>query len=472
MAETLLDPALISRLLGRVLAHGGTFAEVYAQKRRSVGLELDDGDIRSASASTSFGVGIRAIRGSAVAYAHSDDLSEEALLECADAVSRIGAAGPHEIAVARPLTHRPRPRHADPSSTNHDAPIETRLSLLHRAYARARHANASLDKILGGFGDTEEDILIANSDGLLIQDRRVLCRLSLQVILKDGAHRRVGSFGGGSRLGLDHYQTVLDPEKIADEAVRMAEAQVGARPAPVGEQVVVLGPASSGILLHEAVGHGLEADFIRKKSSLFAGRIGDRVASELCTVIDDGTIPNARGSLNVDDEGTPTARNVLIENGILKGFMNDRLNAELLSTAKSGNARRESFRDLPLPRMTNTFLAPGQDDPDEILRGVKSGIYCRAFGGGQVDIANGSFVFEVREGYMIEDGKLTSPVQGATLVGNGPDVMTRITRVGSDEAFDPGMYTCGKAGQSVPVTVGLPTVRLDGVTIGGTGDAA
>jgi len=470
MPESLLDPALISRLLGRVLAHGATFAEIYAQRRRSVGLELDDGDIRSASASTSFGVGIRAIRGAAVAYAHSDDLSEHALLECADAVSRLGAAGAAPATLARPLTPRARAHHADPASSTSGDSIDARHALLLRAASRARATARDLDKILGGFGDADEEILIANSDGLLVQDRRVLSRMSLQVVVKDGAQRRVGSFGGGSRRGLSHYDDVLDPERIADEAVRMAEAQRGARPAPVGEQVVVLGPASSGILLHEAVGHGLEADFIRKKSSLFAGRVGERVASELCTVIDDGTLPSARGSLNVDDEGTPTARNVLIDKGVLVGFMSDRLNADLMGASRTGNGRRESFRDLPMPRMTNTFLAPGDEDPDEIVRGVRSGLYCRAFGGGQVDIANGNFVFEVREGYLIEDGKLTAPVQGATLVGNGPDVMTKVTRVGRDDAFDPGMYTCGKAGQSVPVTVGLPTVRLDGVTVGGTGD--
>jgi len=470
METPLLDPALVSRLLGRALAHGGTFAEVYAQRRKSLGLELDDGEIRSSSSSSVFGVGIRVVKGAAVGYAHSDDLSEGALLACADAAARIGNAPDSSAVLAKPLTLRSRSAHADPVAPPSARDVEARLALLTRAEAAARHHRKDLEKVLGGYGDVDEEVLIANSDGLLLMDRRALCRLSLQVIVldKDGK-RRVGSYGGGSRAGVSHFDELLTPEAIAEEAVRMAEAQLGARPAPVGEQQVVLGPASSGILLHEAVGHGLEADFIRKKSSLFSGRLGEKVASELCTVIDDGTLPGARGSLNVDDEGAPTQRNVLIDKGILTGFMSDKLNAGLLGLPASGNARRQSFQHQPLPRMTNTFLAPGSDDPEEIVREVKSGLYCKAFGGGQVDIANGNFVFEVREGYLIEDGKLTAPVQGATLVGNGPDTLTKVIRVGSDAAFDPGMYTCGKAGQGVPVTVGLPTVRIDGITVGGTG---
>lgn len=475
MAEApLVDPGLLSRLIGRALARGGEFAEVYVQRKRGLGLELDDGEIRSSSSGFVHGVGIRVIKGAQVAYAHSDDLTEEALLSCAEAASRIGSAADGEgIAVAKPLQKRARPKHADPKSPPSEVEVKQRLALLERAYAAARAERDDLEKVAGGWADTDEEVLIANSDGLLIQDRRALCRLGLRVVVvdKDG-RRRVGSQGAGSRAGLSYYDEVMSPEEIAKEAVRMATAQLGARPAPTGEQVVVLGPGSSGVLLHEAVGHGLEADFIRKKTSLFAGRVGQKVGSELVTVVDDGTLADRRGSLNIDDEGTPTQRNVLIENGVLKSYMSDRLNAQLMDMAPSGNGRRQSFRSPPLPRMTNTFLAAGDDDPEDILKGVKRGLYCRAFGGGQVDISNGNFTFEVQEGYLIEDGKLTAPVTGATLVGSGPDVLAKVKRVGADGKIDPGTYTCGKAGQSVPVTVGMPTIRIDGITVGGTGDAA
>lgn len=468
MTDALLDTTLISRLLGRALQGGAEFAEVYVQRKKALGIELDDSVIKSAQTSTSHGVGIRVISGSQVAYAHSDDLSEAALLECADAASKIGH-GPKNVHVAKPLSAADTSSYWRPENDPEAELIEDKLACLRRADETARDKAKSVFRILGGYADTFEDILIANTEGLYVEDTRTLSRLSLQVIVKDKDGRpRVGSYGGGSRRGFAHYGTLLVPEDIAAEAVRMAEAQLGAKPAEPGEQVVVLGPASSGILLHEAVGHGLEADFIRKKSSIFTGRLGEKVASEHCTIIDDGTIAESRGSLNVDDEGTPTARNVLIEKGILKGYLSDRMNADLMGLQRSGNGRRQSFRHKPLPRMTNTFMENGDVPPEDILRGVKKGLYCKAFGGGQVDIANGNFVFEVREGYNIEDGKLTSPVQGATLVGNGPETLGKVGAVGTDADFDPGMYTCGKAGQSVPVTVGLPTVRIDGVTVGGT----
>lgn len=471
MTTDLLDTTLVSRLLGRALGHGGEFAEVYVQKRKTLGLELDDGIIRSTSSAAVHGVGIRVIRGAATGYAHSDDLSEEALLLCAESAAQI-AQHSQSGEMVKPLQQTQRPTHSDPKQPPSETSIDGRLDFLMRAHREASRVSTNLEKILGGYADTDEEILIANSEGLLIHDRRALCRLSLQVILKDkeeDGRPKVGYYGGGSRVGTQHFESILTPETIAAEAVRMASAQMGARAAPVGEQTVVLGPASSGILLHEAIGHGLEADFIRKKSSLFTDRVGDSVASELCTVIDTGTLEGRRGSLNVDDEGTPTQENVLIEKGILRAYMSDKHNAKLMGAVSSGNGRRQSFRHIPLPRMTNTYLAPGEHDPEEIVKEVKSGLYCRAFGGGQVDIANGNFVFEVREGYLIEDGRITAPVQGATLVGNGPDALAKVSRVGSDLDFDPGVYTCGKAGQSVPVTVGLPTVRLDGITVGGTG---
>ncbi len=478
----LLDPGLLSRLIGRALSRGGDFAEVYVQRRKSVGFALDDGVLRDASAGRDFGVGVRVVRGAAVTYAWSDDTSDAALLACADAAAHVEGAAGSPVVIARPLAPRGRPGHADPQRPPGDVPLERRATLVRRAddaaRAAAARAGASLVQVACSYADVDEDVLIANSEGLVVADRRCLCRLSVEVIVDDtsggvrggAGQRRTGTAGGGSRVGLDHYDHAgQSPEAAGEEAVRMAVAQQGARPAPRGDGVVVLGPASSGVLLHEAVGHGLEADFIRKKSSLFTGRLGEKVASELCTVVDDGTLPGKRGSLNVDDEGTQTSRTVLIERGVLKAYLSDRLNAQLLSMERTGNGRRQSFRHPPMPRMTNTFMTAGHDDPADILREVKSGLYCKAVGGGQVDIANGSFVFEVREGYLIEDGKLTSPVRGATLVGNGPETLSRITRVGHDAELDPGVYTCGKEGQSVPVGVGLPTVRIDGITIGGTG---
>ncbi len=468
--SALIDLGLASRLIGRALQHGGEFAEIYVQRRRTTGLELDDGQIRSAQSSRDFGVGVRVIKGMSVAYAYSDDLGEAALFECADAASHVAGSSSGELAcVPKPLTTRGRPHHADPERIPADVALDERLALLRRAdeAARANRSKPGLEQVLGRWADVDEDVFIVNSDGLVVTDRRALCRLSLEVIVRDrDGGRRTGSCGGGSRVGFDHF-LAQTPESIGEEAVRMAEAQLGAKPAPVGERVVVVGPASSGVLLHEAVGHGLEADFIRKKTSLFSGRLGERVASELCTVVDDGTLPGMRGSLNVDDEGQPTGRTVLVERGVLTGYMSDKLNSGLMGIEATGNGRRQSFRHPPLPRMTNTFLAGGNDDPAEILSQVKSGLYCRAFGGGQVDIANGNFVFEVREGYLIEDGKITAPVKGATLVGNGPEVLGKIVRVGHDEALAPGVYTCGKEGQSVPVGVGLPTVRIDGITVGG-----
>ena len=470
----LLDPGLLSRLIGRALQRGADFAEVYVQRRKSLGFSLDDGVVRDATAGRDYGVGIRVLRGAAMSYSWSDDTSDEALLACADAASRVDDSGGAPTVLARPLAHRARATWADPSRPPSTVPIDRRATLVRRLDDAARLAGGRdgvrLVQVACSYADVDEDILIANSEGLLVTDRRALVRLNVEVVIDDNGQRRSGTGGGGSRIGLDHYDDPLSsPEALAEEAVRMACAQRGARAAPRGEGVVVLGPASSGVLLHEAVGHGLEADFIRKKTSLFTGRLGEKVASELCTVIDDGTIAGRRGRLNVDDEGHLTSRTILIERGVLTGYLTDRLNADLLGMERTGNGRRQSFRHPPMPRMTNTFLGKGTDEPHDIVASVKSGVYCKAFGGGQVDIANGSFVFEVKEGYLIEDGKITAPVRGATLVGNGPETLSRITRVGHDAELDPGVYSCGKEGQSVPVGVGLPTVRIDGIMIGGTG---
>ncbi len=470
-----MDPGLLSRLIGRGLSRGGDFAEVFVQRRKSLGFGLDDGVVRDATSGRDYGVGVRVLRGARMTYAWSDDTSDEALLAAADAASHVDASGGGSpVVIARPLGNRSRLTHADPSRPPADVPLDRRATLVRRlddaARAAAMREGCTLVQVACSYADVDEDILIANSEGLVVSDRRALVRLSVEVVIDDNGERRSGTGGGGSRVGLDHYDDpAQSPEACAEEAVRMACAQRGARPAPRGEGIVILGPASSGVLLHEAVGHGLEADFIRKKTSLFSGRLGEKVASELCTVIDDGTLPGRRGSLNVDDEGHSVGRTVLIDRGILTGYLTDRQNAGLLGIERTGNGRRQSFRHPPLPRMTNTFLGKGTDDPDDIIRSVKRGLYCKAFGGGQVDITNGSFVFEVKEGYLVEDGQITAPVRGATLVGNGPETLSRVSMVGHDAQLDPGVYTCGKDGQSVPVGVGLPTVRIDGITIGGTG---
>ncbi|MBI5496979.1 MAG: TldD/PmbA family protein [Deltaproteobacteria bacterium] len=463
----------LQKLLEAALAQGAEYAEVYIESSRRTAFDLDAGAIKSATEAESLGVGVRAVVGNQVGYAHSADVSEAALLEVARAAALIASAGsPSTRALEiRPFTAPARYR-AELEPSRVEAPAKAEV--LRRADRAARAYDSRVATVLGAFIDVEQRVRIVTTDGRLVDDERTMGRLSVTAIAQDGSERRVGSWGGGGRAGLEQFglrrpdEGTSRPEDIAREAARMAVAQLGARPAPAGEQTVILSPGSSGVLLHEAVGHGLEADFIRKGTSLFCDRVGQRVASELCTVVDDGTLFNLRGSLNVDDEGNPTGRTVLIENGILRGYLTDRLNAGLMKLPVTGNGRREGYQHAPLPRMTNTFLLAGKDDPAEMLRSVKKGLYCAAFGGGQVDISNGNFVFEVREGYLIEDGRITAPVKGATLIGVGPQVLEKITAVGADAKMDPGMYTCGKAGQSVPVGVGMPSVRIDGVTVGGT----
>ncbi|MBL93017.1 MAG: metalloprotease TldD [Myxococcales bacterium] len=469
MAPPILSQDILEKTLEIAMSTGADYADVYVQKRKTTGLSLDNGEIRSSAAGQTAGVGIRVTQGASTAYAHSEDLSPDAIFDCARTVSKL-AKDNVAPAVNIGLTSRAEGDFAKALLPPTDITLEQRLELLQRGEAKARTLRNDIDRILGYYGDTDEVVQIATSEGDLFSDSRCICRLSLRTIIKDkDGKRRVGVSGGGNREGFSYFKDHFQPEAMAAESIRMAEAQLGARPAPIGEQTVVVGPKSSGVLLHEAVGHGLEADFIRKKTSLFTGRVGELVASPLVTVIDDGTLPGMRGSLNVDDEGTLPRRNVLIENGILKGFINDKLNARLMGTSPTGNGRRQSFRCIPIPRMTSTFMLGGQDDPADIIKGVQNGFYCRAFGGGQVNIGNGNFVFEVQEGYLIEDGKITAPVEGATLVGNGPETLSKIAAVGHDLDYDPGVYTCGKDGQSVPVNVGQPTLRIDGITVGGTG---
>ena len=467
----LLGEAKLHAVLREALACGGDFAEVYVERSVTHSLSLQRGALFGGSYASVLGLGVRVFAGTEVGYAFTDVFDDAALRGCARvaaSVARFGkgshvapqALGPVQTPARYPMDRAPMAVKAADKG-----------ALLLRADAAARAADARVAEVMGGFVDQTRDVLLVNSEGTLAEDRQTMCRLSISAVAvcPAGNERHSGYAGGGGRVGFEHYETVLRPEAVGREAARMAVAQLGARPAPAGPQTVVLSPGWSGILLHEAVGHGLEADFIHKRTSLFAGKLGQRVASPLCTVIDSATPKNLRGSLNVDDEGAVPGERVLIENGILRGYLVDKLSARVMNTKSTGSGRRQSYRHAPMPRMSNTYMAAGPHDPDEIVASVKRGLYCAAFGGGQVDITNGNFVFEVQEGYMIEDGKLTYPVTGATLIGVGPVAMQRVSMVGNNPQFDPGIGTCGKDGQSVPVGVGMPTVRLDDITVGGTG---
>jgi TldD protein len=461
-----IDERTIERLLSLAMARGADFAEVYAERTERTAASLEDGKIRSASFGVDQGVGIRAISGAKVGYAYSDALDGSSLDEAARTAAHIAASGASQVppplrAVAAPMFYRVE----EPLSTRD---VEHKIALLLRGDAAARGYDSRVSQVMGAYVDQTRAIAVGNTDGHLAGDVQDLCRLHFQVVaVGHNGERRTGFYGGGGRVGLEFFDG-FSPEAAAREAARQAVDTLGAVDAPAGPQTVVLAPGWSGILLHEAIGHGLELDFIRKKTSLFTGKLGEQVASPKVTVIDDGTLQGSRGSINVDDEGVPGERKVLIEDGILRGYMSDRLNAKLMGQRSSGSGRRESFRSAPMPRMTNTYLATGEDAPEDILHGVQRGLYCAHFGGGQVDISNGNFVFEVAEAYLIEDGKITRPVKNATLIGVGPEVLKQVTRVGNDPKPDPGIGTCGKDGQMVPVGVGLPTVRIDGLTVGGT----
>ncbi len=448
------------------MQRGADFAEVYGERTEFTAVTLDENKIKSIQYGISMGVGIRVIAGSKIGYAYSDDLDEEALCRTAEAASRIA----HQGGSAKPFSVSPV---ALPSFYRVEEPlaavaVDAKRDLLARANRSARAFDPRVRQVVASYADSTKQIFIANTDGRCAQDTQDLCRIST-VVVSEGkrGERRNGFFGGGGRVPFSHFDT-FTPESVGEEAARQAIATLGAKDAEAGQQTVVLAPGWSGILLHEAVGHGLEADFIRKGTSLYAGKFGERVASDLVTVIDDGTYANARGSLNVDDEGELPRFKVLIERGILKDYMYDSYNARLMGKTSSGSGRRESFRHLPMPRMTNTYLAPGMDDPQDIVRSVDKGVYCATFGGGQVDITNGNFVFEVTEAYEIRKGRIGRPLKGVTLMGVGPEALKNVSRVGNDPMPDPGLGTCGKDGQSVPVGVGLPTLRIDHMTVGGT----
>ena len=465
LAPAGLDQRVLSRVLADIHAHDVDFADLYFQHARFEGWSLEEGIVKSGTFSIDRGVGVRAVTGDRQAYAYSDDISEGALTEAAHAVRAIGRQGQSAVA---PLGRRGGARVLYPQSDPVvSLPEEAKVALLERLERIARARDPRVTHVMASLAGEHETILIARSDGLVAADVRPLVRMSITVIVEENGRREQGYSGGGGRFDYAYFtDDVL--ARYANEAVAQALLNLAAREAPAGTMTVVLGNGWPGILLHEAIGHGLEGDFNRKGTSAFSGRVGTQVAAAGVTVVDDGTLPRRRGSLNLDDEGNATQRTVLIEDGVLKGYMQDRMNAGLMGVAPTGNGRRESFAHLPMPRMTNTLMLAGTHDPAEIIASVKSGLYAANFGGGQVDITSGKFVFSAAEAWMIEDGRLAYPVKGATLIGNGPDALTRVAMVGNDLALDAGVGTCGKEGQSVPVGVGQPTLRIDGLTVGGT----
>jgi len=456
----------LSRTFGQILTHQVDYADLYFQYSRSEAWSLDEGIVKSGSFNIDQGVGVRAISGEKTAFAYSDDISTRALGDAANAVRAIAAAGQQGILPNFQASTATRSLYV-PHDPIASLPADAKVRLLERLEGFARALDPRVVQVMASLAGEYEVVLVAGSDGRLAADIRPLVRCSLSVIVEENGKREQGSAGGGGRFDFGHFDDEI-LQRYAQEAVHQAVINLHAEAAPAGKMTVVLGAGWPGILLHEAVGHGLEGDFNRKGSSAFTGRLGQRVAAKGVTVIDDGTIADRRGSLNIDDEGNPTQRTVLIEDGILKGYMQDSLNARLMGVAPTGNGRRESFAHLPLPRMTNTMMLAGERDPQEIIASVKKGIYAANFGGGQVDITSGKFVFSMSEAYLIEDGKVTRPIKGATLIGNGPDALTRVSMIGNDLKLDPGVGTCGKDGQSVPVGVGQPTLRIDGLTVGGT----
>jgi TldD protein len=463
---TALDPALLARILSRALRRGGDFADVFFENKLVQTFRLQDGRIHEASTTVVRGVGVRVVVGQQSGYAYSDDLDEAALLRAAEAASLIARDG-GERDVAVDLTLATAPALYEPHA---DEPADSAryVDLLARADVAARGFDPRVAAVNAFVTDELQYVQIASSDGRVVTDRRPLVALGVQVVAKDGARRENGYLGDGGRTSIAIYDSKT-PESIGRESARIATTKLGAVDAPAGEMPVVIGAGGGGVLLHEAVGHGLEADFNRKGTSLYSGRVGERVASELVTIFDDGDLPGERGTVAVDDEGTPGQHKVLVENGILQGYMQDRLNARLMGVESTGSGRRQSFRVMPQPRMCNTHMPSGDSTAEEIVGSIERGLYATSFSGGQVEISKGDFVFMVAEGYLIENGKITAPVRGATLVGNGPDAMTKVTMVGNDGRLANRSYTCGKGGQYVPVGIGIPTIKLASCTVGGTG---
>jgi TldD protein len=462
-----LDDRSLATALDTALERRIDYADLFFEYSTQDSVVLEEGIVKTGDRHLEQGVGVRALVGERQGYAHSDEISAEALqlsARNARAICAEAGARSHTVAAASAVHRNLYPVAQSPT----DAEVARKIGLVEEIDRYARSRDPRIVEVMASCVTQHRQVLVIGSDGTLAEDSRPLVRLNVQVIAKSGDRREVGYQGLGGRSDFD---ALIDParwQELVDEAVRTAILNLDAKPCPAGSMTVVLGPGWPGVLLHEAIGHGLEGDFNRKKTSAFAGRIGERVAAPGVTVVDDGTLPGRRGSLNVDDEGTPTQRTVLIEDGILRGYLQDRLNARLMGAAPTGNGRRESYAHLPMPRMTNTFMLAGQDDPGDIVRSVDRGIYAVNFGGGQVDITSGKFVFSASEAYRIEGGRVGAPLKGATLIGNGPDVLTRVSRIGNDLALDRGVGTCGKDGQSVPVGVGMPTIRIDDLTVGGT----
>ena len=460
-----LDVPALRGVLDGIMTHKVDYADLYFQYSRSESWGLEEGQVKSGNFSIDQGVGVRAVSGEKTAFAYSDDIHLTALEQAATATRAIASSGNEQTGSV--LKHISAPQLYIPQDPIASLSAEAKVKLLERLETFARKADPRISQVMASIAGEYEVVMVARHDGVMAADVRPLVRLSIQVIAEQDGRREQGSAGGGGRFDYSYFtDEVL--QDYAKKAVHQALTNLDARPAPAGSMTVVLGAGWPGILLHEAIGHGLEGDFNRKGSSAFAGKIGQRVASPGVTVVDDGTITDRRGSLNVDDEGNQTQRTVLIEDGILRGYIQDSLNARLMGMPITGNARRESYAHIPMPRMTNTYMYNGNMPPEEIIRSVKKGLYAVNFGGGQVDITSGKFVFSAAEAWMIEDGKLTYPVKGATLIGNGPDVLTRVSMIGNDMALDSGVGTCGKEGQSVPVGVGQPTLKIEGLTVGGT----
>jgi len=467
LAPTGLEDMHLDRALNALMKNGVDSADLYFQVSRHESWSLEDGIVKEGSYNLDQGVGVRAMAGEKTGFAYSDELALPALMQAstaAAAIARSGSQGEVRIAAPRSGHHLYEP--IDPIASMGEA---DKVALLQDIDRETRKLDSRVTQVMASLAGVQDLILVCSSDGILAADVRPLVRLNVSVIVEANGKREQGYAGGGGRYGYEYFFAADRPMEYAREAVRQALVNLDAVPAPAGEMIVVLGPGWPGVLLHEAIGHGLEGDFNRKGTSAFSGRVGEKVASELCTIVDDGMLDGRRGSLNIDDEGVLTQHTVLIEQGKLCGYMQDQMNARLMGVASTGNGRRQSFAHLPLPRMTNTYMLAGDSDPEEIISSVDKGIYAKNFAGGQVDITSGKFVFSASESYLIEGGRIGAPVKGATLVGDGPSVLHKVSMVGNDLELDTGIGVCGKDGQSVPVGVGQPTLRIDGLTVGGTG---
>jgi len=460
-----IDPDLMQRLLAASLSAGGQFSELYFEEIRSRHIALEEGLIKTAGRQVFRGLGVRVVVGEQTGYAYTEDLSFEAMERATRTAAAIARSTPGEPVPPLAVGHPPQRYPVALPPEGHG--VEEKIALLREAETAAQARDRRIVRVNASLAEKISDVTVATSDGRLLSDTRPMIRISVEAVSEEAGNRHQGRSSGGGRLGLEYFQRTKSAADHGDEAARRAIVLLEAQDAPAGPMEVILGPAESGILLHESVGHPLEADFNRKGTSAYAGRIGETVASPLCTVIDDATVANDRGALAFDDEGIEGQRTVLIENGVLRGYMHDRISARFFDSPVTGNGRRESYKHHPMPRMTTTYMEAGEHEPEEIIASTKQGIYCVSFVGGQVDISNGDFVFVPSEAYLVEDGRLTAPVKNFTLIGNGPDVMTRVTMVGSDLGISDGMWTCGK-GQSVPVGVGLPTVKISEITVGGS----